>query len=286
MKLRPTQQMVGPEGIVQLELCFKNVSGNERVLLLPNTKREGLKMIYLSFYQADAHNHFTRVFTEERVYVMDRSDLSPVWYHNLDGKDSVSVPLFFRDSQNYSKYIEARHEWPRLKPGKYHIRVHYNPWNEEQAGTVYRKTSQVLKPDTLPYYTNRFNIDEGGLISNYIDVKVGEDGSLIFAPDHLPKVCEPDCRLCPAIEKGQWKLVRELINKSSAKPFAFQGANFPYPRHRNVAYLYPGPDVILSSLPSSYSRKVIFKNPGGYHYYQIGWQVGKIYPFRSRLNYL
>lgn len=286
LRLIPRQQQVGAQEVVRLDLSIKCISGEQpRSIILPNSKESGLKMIYLSFYTVDQNNHYTRVFIEKRQLSMSRSDISPIWHHNLSKGDSLEVPLFYRDSVNYARQVEAHHQWPQLPPGRYKVLAHYNPWNEEQAENVYHKIAAV-KTGQAPVQASRFNIPEEGLTSNYIDLWVKKDGSLEFGSAQNPESCRTDCGLCAAVEKGEWRKVRKLINNDSTAPFGEQGYYFPHSFHRGVAYLYPGPDVILSSLPGWYGRRVIFKNEEGYHYFNIGWQVGKIYPLRSRVNYL
>ncbi len=286
LRFSPTQQYVRANDVIQFNITLKCLSGEqERSVLMPNSKDSGQLMIYLSFYTVDNHNHYTRVFAEERPYTMSVNQVSPVWFHNLAKGDSLVVPVFYGDAKNYDHQIEAHHSWPKLKPGKYKVLAHYNPWDEEQAEMVYNKVS-YMKDNDDEFLAHRFNMPEDGLISNYINLTVRDNGTLEFEALKSSETCESNCRLCTSVSKGNWREVKKLINDASHDPWENQGSNFPHDFHTQVAYLYPGPDAILASLPSYYGRKVIFKNDAGYHYYNIGWQVGKIYPARSRLNYL
>ncbi len=285
LRLIHTQQQVNEGEMLKLNLSIKCIAGKQkRSIILPNSKGTCLKMLYLSFYSVDENNHYTRVHTEERSVSMAKNDPSPVWFHNLAKGDSLTVPVFYGDTKNYNQHIEAHHKWPKLKPGSYKVLAHYNPWDETQAELVYNTISYMKDDDE--FLPHRFNMPEDGLISNYIDLSVREDGQLEFEVSAPAEQCQSNCGLCSAVSKGNWSQVKKLINNDGNGPWENQGSNFPYDYHRQVAYLYPGPDAILSSLPSYYCRKVIFKNEEGYHYYSITWQVGKIYPFRSRLNYL
>lgn len=99
--------------------------------------------------------------------------------------------------------------------------------------------------------------------------------------------CPLNYHFCEAIEKSDWNSVERLISKqtdyNNKLGMNFTDNNWLQP-HRNVAWIYEGPDAILASLPKNTYRSMIFKTQAGYIYYDATWQLGIIYPGRSRIQ--
>ena len=99
--------------------------------------------------------------------------------------------------------------------------------------------------------------------------------------------CPLNYHFCEAIEKSDWNSVERLISKqtdyNNKLGMNFTDTNWLQP-HRNIAWMYEGPDAILASLPTYTYRSMIFKTQAGYIYYDATWQLGIIYPGRSRIQ--
>jgi hypothetical protein len=54
--------------------------------------------------------------------------------------------------------------------------------------------------------------------------------------------------------------------------------------HRNVVWVSPPPQEVLSSLPTYFSYEIVFLSKGEAFYYTAAYQWGIVYQSRSRFN--
>jgi hypothetical protein len=87
-------------------------------------------------------------------------------------------------------------------------------------------------------------------------------------------LCSRSCHFCRHIEKEQWLRVKKDIKRRVDK----------ITEHRKVLFLFDGPDAVLSSLPSYYSRQIVLETINGIKYKELTWQIGRIFPFRSFIH--
>ena len=271
--------------VIPFTLKFQNKSKKHNVILLPGSLHEGKKLVYFSYYSVK-NNFYTEVARESREIDMDSTYYSQVDLRNIAPNDSISIPIFLNEHSNYRKHIEAHHLLPDLAPGTYQVLAWYDPWDEEFGNTFYNKISSFPKQNDQEFAPNKFNIPEEGLISNYFTIHISKEKSLEkhFTPNQF---CDKNCKYCTAIEKGDWKKVANIIDKQTyykGKNSAGKTSTNWLQTHRNVAWVYNPPQAILASLPTYTYRNMIFKNTKGYHYFSATWQIGIVYPNRSRIK--
>lgn len=282
LKLECLQPVFCKDDIVQFNLTLTNATEKSHSILIPGSQNKGHKLIHFSFFSVK-DNFYTEVYHESERIDMNNEKPGSTTFDRLAPKESTIVPLFLNDKVNYKKHIEANHPMPDLPPGKYEVLVWYSPWEDSMSKYVYHMVSDFKTERTFD--AEKINLPEGRLNSNYVTVtitdkkgKPGKSGPSTFCPDN--------CDYCLAIEKGNWDKVSGIIDRQTYYTKATKSktdTSWAQP-HRNVAWLSPGPDAVLSSLPSWYGRTIIFKNSKGYHYYSMTWQIGKIYHTRSRIR--
>jgi hypothetical protein len=281
LKLECLQTTFSKDEIVQFNLTLSNASDKAHSILLPGSQNRGPKLVHFSFFSVK-NNFYKEVYRESTLIDMDTTKVSSSTFKRLPPKGSTVTPLFLNDKVNYRKHIEANHPMPNLPAGQYEVLVWYSPWDDSLCKYVYHKVSDFKTERSFD--PEKLNLPEGSLNSNYVTVNIVE--KKIIRQKVNSTFCPANCSFCTAIEKSNWDKVASIIDRQSY----YHKTKHPYSdstwqqAHRNVAWLSDGPDAVLSSLPTWYSRNIIFKNSKGFHYYSITWQMGKIYHNRSRIK--
>ncbi len=256
--------------IAQLTVTFTNADYTQRSVLLPGSQNQnqGQQVIWFSVFNVE-DNYYRNIYTEERRLAMDTTRYKGyVTLKNLEPGESVSIPIFFNDSLNESRHIEA-HQLGNLPPGKYQLLAWYDPWKEPLSEYIYNRLDPFDSSNRNADST-KMDLNYAGMNSNYITLTVAESESEIQM--NKPS-CAGHCALCAAIDRGNWNALKRAVRRKG-------GYEAP---HRNIAWVYYGPDAILSSLPTYYSRELIVNEKGSYHYLSLSWQLGKIFRVRSRV---
>ena len=254
--------------IAQLTVTFTNADYSQRSVLLPGFQNHGQRAIWFSVF-SEQENYYRNVFTEERVLSMDTLVYKGyVSLKNLEPGESVSIPIFFNDSLNQRKHNEA-HSLGSLPTGTYQLLAWYDPWKEPLSEYIYNRTddSHGNQPTTD---SMKMDLYYAGINSNFMSLTISETDIEI----HTAKpICPGHCAICSAIDRGNWNALKRAVRRKG-------GYESP---HRNIAWIYYGPDAILASLPTYYSRELIVNEKGTYHYLSLTWQLGKIFSMRSRM---
>lgn len=281
LKLECLQTTFGKDEIVQFNLTLSNASDKTHSILLPGSQNKGQKLVHFSFFSVK-NNFYKEVYRESTLIDMDTAKIGSSIFKMLKPKESTIIPLFLNDKANHRKHIEANHPMPDLPPGQYEVLVWYSPWDDPLSKYVYHKVSDFKTERSFD--SEKLNLPEGSLNSNYVTVNIVEKKTV--RQNFASKFCPTNCNFCAAIEKNNWDKVSSIIDRQSyyQKSKHNRSDSSWQQAHKNVAWLSDGPDAVLSSLPTWYSRNIIFKNSKGFHYYSITWQIGKIYPNRSRIK--
>ena len=254
--------------IAQLTVTFTNADYAQRSVLLPGTQNQGQQVIWFSVFKVD-DNYYRNIFTEERRLAMDTTRYKGyVTLKNLEPGESVSIPIFFNDSLNESRHVEA-HQWCNLPPGKYQLLAWYDPWKETLSEYIYNRLDSFDRSNGTVDST-KMDLNYSGINSNYITLNVTETDTEIQM--NMP-TCSGHCEICSAIDRGNWNALKRAVRRKG-------GYEAP---HRNIAWVYYGPDAIQSSLPTFYSRTLIVNVKGTFHHISLSWQLGKIFRVRSRM---
>jgi hypothetical protein len=254
--------------IAQLTVTFTNADYAQRSVLLPGFQNLGQRVIWFSVF-SEQENYYRNVFTEERVLSMDTLVYKgSVTLKNLQTGESVSIPIFFNDSLNQRKHNEA-HSLGNLPPGNYQLFASYDPWKEQLSEYIYNRTNDVEgnKPTAD---STKMDLNYAGINSNYVRLTIRDTNVAIQS---AKPICSGHCAICSSIDRGNWNALKRAVRRKG-------GYESP---HRNIAWVYYGPDAILSSLPTYYSRELIVNEKGSYHYLSLTWQLGKIFRVRERL---
>jgi hypothetical protein len=254
--------------IAQLTVTFTNADDTQRSVLLPGNQNHGQRVIWFSVFSIQ-DNYYRNIFTEERVLSMDTLVYKGyVTLKNLDPGESVSIPIFFNDSVNQPKHNEA-HSIGNLPPGNYQLLAWYDPWKEPLSEFVYNRTDDFNRNQSTTDST-KMDLSYAGINSNYMSLTIRET-DIEF--QSAKPICSGHCAMCSAIDRGNWNALKRAVPRHG-------GYESP---HRNIAWVYYGPDAILASLPTYYSRELIVNHKDTYHYLTLNWQLGKIFKVRERM---
>jgi hypothetical protein len=254
--------------IAQLTVTFTNADYTQRSILLPGFQNLGQRVIWFSVHRLE-DNNYRNILTEERVLSMDTAVYKGyVTLKNLQPGESVSIPIFFNDSLNQRKHNEA-HSLGNLPPGNYQLLAWYDPWKEPLSEYIYNRTNDLERNQPTADST-KMDLYHAGINSNYMSLTMSDTGVEIQT---TKPICTGHCAICSSIDRGNWNALKRSVRRKG-------GYESP---HRNIAWVYYGPDAILSSLPTYYSRELIVNKKGSYHYISLSWQLGKIFRVRERL---
>jgi hypothetical protein len=265
-------------------LKFSNGSQEQASVLLPGHMKSGKKMVYFSFFRVE-NNFYHEVYREERDITIDTTKGGEDIRH-LNPGESYSIPIFFNDDKNFASHHEAHHHLPDLPFGEYQVLAWYYPWDDYLAQYVYNKVDDFDKNPEKERMVGHFDLNSSGINSNYHTLHIVE--SPVSLPPWQPtRFCPMDCKMCLAIDEGDWKKVSNIIDQQTEYKHKSDTNNLDTTwrqAHRNVTWLGPDPQAVLSSLPTWTHRYVIYKNAEGYHYFFMSWQIGIVYRQRSRFS--
>ncbi|MDX5326913.1 MAG: hypothetical protein LPK80_11715 [Bacteroidota bacterium] len=273
------------EQVSPVWVTIRNKTSYPYTVILPGVGNGTPKLFYFSLVQKDSLKGPKWI----EIDPLSDSIVSPSsssWIKNLDSGETVRFPLFINDSSNADVHSFARHFIPEINEGTYQLVAQYYPWFDRHANSFYLridKNGKVTNFLNNPH-ARRILISEEGQWLNPIPITV--EASSRNDPKNPKRTCSEDCRLCRNIKKGNWKEVERILHdgtlQKDGEPSLMENALSE--DHCGIFWVSPPPDAILSSLPTYSSRDVIFKNDSGYHYYRLTWQLGIIYPLRSRLQ--
>lgn len=263
-----------PNEIIQFELTFTNQTDRDLTILLPGTQNKGKRILQLQVFSVNrSTNFYTKVFENPLQLEMDTSFVGSVQFKQLNAGESVRIPLFVNDYRNAQKYIYSNYSFPNLELGSYQVIAYYNPLSEPLSSYVFqpfddhgRNIEEQMNPEKL-------QIDATGIYSNYVTLDVASasaDQDNVLAQT----VCSTHCRFCRHLEKEQWRQVEKDIDHRLQNMVP----------HDHVRFLFDGPDAIVLTLPTYYSREIVVETKNGIQYKELTWQIGKIYPLRSFLH--
>ena len=263
-----THLTVAKGKIAQLTVTFTNADYSQRSILLPGFQNHGQRVIWFTVF-SEQENYYRNVFAEDRILSMDTILYKGyVTMKNLELGESVSIPIFFNDSVNQRKHNET-HALGNLPPGNYKLLASYDPWKEPLSEYIYNRTDDSDRKQTTVDST-KMDLAYAGINSNYMSLTITETDVEIQS---TKPICSGHCAICSSIDRGNWNALKRAVRRKGT---------YESP-HRNIAWVYYGPDAILSSLPTYYSRELIVYEKGSYHYLSLSWQLGKIFKVRSRV---
>jgi hypothetical protein len=129
---------------IELILTIKNGDAKKAYpIVLPHTQNTGKKLITISLnepYQK-YHDGILELATEDRNINMLVHDTGHVKIINLQPGDSIQIPFYINDFENYYNYHTQIASHHKLEPppfvGEYWVHCFYNPIGIEGADTLY-----------------------------------------------------------------------------------------------------------------------------------------------------
>jgi hypothetical protein len=260
--------------IIQFEVKFTNQTDRDLSMIIPGSQNKGQRILQLQVFSVNnVTNFYTKVFENPMELVMDTSVIGSCYFKRLNAGESVSIPLFVNDSRNASKYITSNYALPDFPDGKYEVIAYYNPFGESLAPYVFQAYDDHGRTIGDSLNTEKMQIDAYGIYSNYVQLTI-DSHVATSTEENQQGVCSSSCQFCGHIEKEQWHRVKkDIIHRVD-----------DIAQHRNVLFLFDGPDAVLSSLPSYYSRQIVLETKNGIVYKELTWQIGRIFSLRSTIH--
>jgi hypothetical protein len=260
--------------IIQFEVKFTNQTDRNLSMIIPGSQNKGKRILQLQVFSVNnVTNFYTKVFENPMELVMDTSVIGSCYFKRLNAGESVSIPLFVNDSRNASKYITSNYALPDFPDGKYEVIAYYNPFGESLAPYVFQAYDDHGRTIGDSLNPEKMQIDAYGIYSNYVQLTI-DSHVATSTEENQQGVCSSSCHFCRHIEKEQWHRVKkDIIHRVD-----------DIAQHRNVLFLFDGPDAVLSSLPSYYSRQIVLETKNGIVYKELTWQIGRIFSLRSTIH--
>ena len=260
--------------IIQFEVKFTNQTDRDLSMIIPGSQNKGQRILQLQVFSVNnVTNFYTKVFENPLELIMDTSVIGSCYFKRLNAGESVSIPLFVNDSRNASKYITSNYDFPDFPDGKYEVIAYYNPFGESLAPYVFQAYDDHGRTIGDSLNPEKIQIDAYGIYSNYVQLTI--DSHVLTTSEGGEKgICSGSCHFCRHIEKEQWHRVKKDIIRRVDD----------IAQHRNVLFLFDGPDAVLSSLPSYYSRQIVLETKNGIVYKELTWQIGRIFSLRSTIH--
>ena len=260
--------------IMQFEVKFTNQTDRDLSMIIPGSQNKGQRILQLQVFSVNnTTNFYTKVFENPLELEMDTSFIGSVYFKRLRAHESMSIPLFVNDRRNASKYIYSNYAFPDFPDGKYEVIAYYNPLGESLAPYVFQAYDDHGRTIGDSLNPEKMQIDAYGIYSNYVQMTI--DSHVKTTSDEgWGLICSGSCHFCRHIEKEQWHRVKkDIIHRVD-----------DIAKHGKVLFLFDGPDAVLSSLPSYYSRQIVLETKNGIVYKELTWQIGKIYGVRSFIH--
>ena len=278
MQLISSKNVVAQNERFMFKLRFTNVDIRSHSILIPGAAGNGNKMIYFCYYKVEG-TFYREVYRESREILFADTNRLQAYFKYLDAGESVEVPIFMNDSLNADTHLESSYRLPPLPPGEYQVLAFYDPFDDPMVSYCFSRLDPFGNEDSLatPWL---LSLPYSGIQSQYIGLTITENNN-----QQASTKCDCSTALCKAIEKEKWNKMKRILKRqtSSTKGHStrLQLDNPPC----RIVFVYSGPDAILASLPSGYSRNIIVESNERLHYYYLYWQLGNIYPIRSRIKY-
>jgi len=260
--------------IMQFEVKFTNQTDRDLSILLPGSQNKGKRILQLQVFSVNhSTNFYTKIFENPLELVMDTSVIGSVYFKRLNAGESVSIPLFVNDRRNASKYIYSNYAFPDFPDGKYEVIAYYNPFGESLAPYVFQAYDDHGRTIGDSLNPEKMQIDAYGIYSNYVQLTI-DSKVKTNSEEGVDDICSGSCRFCRHLEKEQWRQVEKDIDHRLQNMVP----------HDHVRFLFDGPDAIVLTLPTYYSREIVVETKNGIQYKELTWQIGKVYPLRSFLH--
>jgi hypothetical protein len=256
--------------IIPLRINIQNVSYHRGSILVPYAQNYGKPLFQLRVYEIDQAGQYNLVYASQEFLGMDTSKYKTEGvFWQLEPNEQYSLPLFVNDTQNARLRYESSIQIPILKNGKYAFQVLYTPENSSFFKYAFRQfiATDPIPEDDVDEYPDHFNW-EGSFASNFLEYSI----------EVLPKpvVYDPTkSALCRAVRKENWSKVKRIwSNRDKNKSYDC------------VLWIYGNEQWIQASLPAYTGHYVIFYTDSGIKYVAFTYQIGKVFPLRSRINWL
>jgi hypothetical protein len=254
-------------------------------IVLPGTQNKGQKLIQLRFYSVDEKtNFYTCVAKENPEIKMFCEKPGNVTVRQLAPGDSLEIVFFLNDSKNFLSQTASHHELDQaLLPGNYQVHIFYDP-----SVTEFRDLYHYISSTNDSTSSEKLNFWSGGNVCQYIPITISKSATVQNSFASNPS-CTRNCAFCKAIDDGNWSAVKKTLEKNIQKSEDFDHAlaqTHWMKAHRNVVWVSPPPQEVLSSLPTFFSYEIVFLSQGEVFYYTAGYQWGIVYQSRSRFNQL
>ena len=291
-ELTTSTPVIEEDGTIHFRLRITNADKDSTYpVMIPGPTNSGRKLLYMTAYTVNDKNFYTEVAREWPDDQPASSGYSSgdVRVVQLKPGAHIDIPFRFYSWPHDKKNPAERHWFSKpLKAGAYQFLVWYHPY-----GNV---------PFDLYHYTDGFHDDYPGTKLSFdkhrnpsgyckITIQKRDSSKIIYG---VAEHCKTNCGFCEHIKKRDWERVRDeidatvkTINRRRPGPIGGITTDVAWLRkHKNVAYLSAPPEAILSSLPTYWSQKVGFKSGDTIMYFGMTFQIGKVYPGRSRIQTL
>jgi len=252
-------------------------------IVLPGTQNKGQKLVQLRFYSVNEKTKFYTCVAKENPEIrMSCEKPGHAMVQQLAPGDSLEVVFFLNDRKNFLSQTASHHELDQaLLPGTYQVHIYYDP-----SVTEFKDLYHYIWSTNDSTSSEKLNFWTGGNVCQYIPLTISKSPSS-QNNETLNASCAKDCSFCRSIDEGNWNAVKKKLEKNIQKSEDFHLAlaqtNW-MKTHRNVVYVSPPPQEVLSSLPTFFNYEFVFLSQGELFYYTAGYQWGMVYQSHSRFN--
>lgn len=252
-------------------------------IVLPGSQNKGQKLIQLQFYSVNEKTKFyTSVAKEKPEIKMNCKSHGNATVRQLAAGDSLEIVFFLNDRKNFYTQTASHHELDHpLLPGTYQALMYYDP-----AVTEFKDLYHYIHSTNDSTSSEKLNFWGGGVVCQPIPITISKtsSGRKTLVPN---ATCTSTCAFCQSIDKGNWSAVKKTLEKNIHKSADFDLAldqTSWMKAHRNVVWVSPPPQELLSSLPTFFNYEFVFLSQGEVFYFTAGYQWGFVYQNRSALN--
>jgi hypothetical protein len=288
-ELKAAKQVYEEGDPIEFTLRITNTDKvNAWPVMVPGAANNGKKLIFLTAYTVGKKGFYTEVARENS----DDPGSGPGWGGGTVKQLAPGASLTIRFKLSWypvdSKKPSERH-WigQPLKPGEYQFLAWYHPYGNTPFD-LYHYTD-VFKDEGEP---GKLSLSKSGTPTQYcrVIIKPGDPRNWHYGKAER---CSVNCRFCRKIKKGKWAAVERIIDRTTqylgghSHRMAPPIDTLPWlQRHARVTYLSSPPSELLASLPTWYCQTIGFAGPDSIHHFKMVFQIGKIFPVRSRIQSL
>lgn len=258
LQLTTTDSVVEVHQPFQLNLLFTNDSARYATLIVPRAI-EALGVLSIQYFEK-VNGTYKLLYDEAALKDSIFVNYITAKTFTLTQNQSAHWPLFINDSIHFSKVPEAHHAVAVDSPRTLYIKVVYNPTLLFFGDTDTASAMHYLK------YEHNMQVKKPILESNFVKIQFVAQGS--------KQKNSPNTNLCRAVNRGQWGRVQAILKRKSKRASKRDNT---IEKYDCIAAQYYYPDAILSSLPSYSYNIIVFKNQNGFHFFNVYWQLGKVY---------